>query len=148
MVLIIGYKFAKGALWLVLAMAIFSMVHTGLSDQIEFLATRLRHHTQAWSIYLGELIERGGTERGLRRLALALLGDGALSLVEGWALYHGHWWGPWLVVAVTASLTPFELVFLVRRPSVLRALLLALNLGIVWYLARAALAERRHPDRK
>jgi uncharacterized membrane protein (DUF2068 family) len=81
-------------------------------------------------------------------LLLALLADGVVSLVEGWALYYGHWWGPWLVVCTIGSLMPFEVVALARRLTVVRAALLLLNIAIVWYLARLALAERgRHGSR-
>ena len=52
-----------------------------------------------------------------------------MSLVEGWALWHGHWWGPWLVVAATGSLLPFEVVAVVRQLHAVRVVLFFVNAG-------------------
>jgi uncharacterized membrane protein (DUF2068 family) len=103
----------------------------------------VRHHSGAWSLELADLLVRASTRRGLWTLFVALIADGVLTLVEAWALIHGHWWGPWLVVVATGSLLPFEVVALVRHPHVSRVLLLAVNLLIVWYLGRKALREHR-----
>ncbi len=141
--LIIAYKLVKGVLWLVLAAVMVVMMRMGLGDRLTGMAERLQHHAHAWSIYLGRFIARAASLRGQWFVLLALVADGVSSLVEGWALYHGHWWGPWLVVVLTASLMPFEVVVLARHPTMVRSALLALNAGIVWYLTRSALAEHR-----
>jgi uncharacterized membrane protein (DUF2068 family) len=144
LVLIIAYKLVKGVLWLVLAGVMLAMIRMGLGDRLGGLAERLRHHAHAWSVYLAELVARAGSLRGLYTIVVALFADGTASLVEGWALYHGHWWGPWLVVVMTGSLMPFELVALAHHLTAIRVVLVVLNAVIVWYLARLALAERRH----
>ncbi len=140
--LIIGYKLVKGAVWLVLAGILLVMTRMGLGDRLAGLAEHLRHHAHAWSIYLAELVARGGSRRGLWTITLALVADGVASLVEAWALHHGRWWGPWVVVVTTSALLPFEVVALVHKATVVRAVLLALNLAIVWYLVR--LVRREH----
>ena len=76
------------------------------------------------------------------------MADGAFSLLEGWALFHGHWWGPWLVVIGTSALLPFEVVALVRHLHPVRALLFAGNVTIVWYLARKARRDAAEVERK
>jgi uncharacterized membrane protein (DUF2068 family) len=140
---IITYKIVKGALWLVLAPVIALAVHVGLSERLLGVADELRHSTHAWSLELAKLIVRAATPRGLWIVVVALLADGAVSLVEGWALAYGHWWGPWLVVLSTSSFLPLEALAFVHHRHVGRALLLAVNLAIVVYLARKALRERR-----
>lgn len=142
--IIIAYKLGKGSLWLVLATVMLVMMRMGLGDRLTGLAERLQHHAHAWSIYLGRLVARSASLRGQWFILVALVSDGVTSLVEGWALYHGHWWGPWLVVVLTATLMPFEVLAIARHPTFVRCALLALNAVIVWYLARTALAERRH----
>ena len=143
LVLIIAYKLVKGGLWLVLAAVILVMMHMGLDDRLLGLATQLRHHAHAWSLHLADLVVRASSRRALWTIVVALLADGALTLVEGWALVHGHWWGPWLVVVATGSLLPFEILALVRHPHVVRALVFVVNIAIVVYLARTALREAR-----
>jgi uncharacterized membrane protein (DUF2068 family) len=143
LVLIIVYKFAKAALWFGMAVAILVLMHAGIGDEVLAWSERLRHHSGAWSVELANLLVRASTRRGLWTVVVALLADGALTLVEGWALWHDHWWGPWLVVVATASLMPFEIASLARSPHLSRAVVLVVNALIVWYLARKALRDHR-----
>ncbi len=142
---IILYKLGKGGLWLVFATAIVVLmkVHFELGERLLRVAGRLRHHSGAWSLALAELVVRAASRRGLWTITVALAADGVVSLFEGWALLHGHWWGPWLVVLATGSLLPFELVALARRPNAVRATLLAVNVVIVAYLSVRAIKELR-----
>lgn len=144
LVLIIIYKFVKGGLWFALALVIAVAMQMGLGDRLLGLADHLQHHAHAWSLELARLLTRAASRRGLVTVAVALVADGISSFIEGWALLHGRWWGPWLVVVATGSLLPFEITALARHPHVVRFALLAVNLAIVVYLARKALAERRH----
>jgi uncharacterized membrane protein (DUF2068 family) len=142
-VLIIAYKFVKGGLWFILAATILVMMHLGLEGRLEGLAYHLRHHAHAWSLALAKLVVRAASRRGLWIIVVALLTDGTMTLIEGWALFHGRWWGPWLVVVATGSLLPFEVVTLLHHPHPVRFAVLMVNLVIVWYLAGKALRERR-----
>jgi uncharacterized membrane protein (DUF2068 family) len=143
LVFIIAYKLVKGGLWLVFAAVIGASMRMGLGHRLLGFADHLRLHSQAWSLELARLIVRAASRRGLWTILVALVADGSLSLVEGWALLHGHWWGPWLVVVATGSLLPLEIVAFVRHPHAVRAVLFVLNLAIVVYLARKALRERQ-----
>lgn len=142
-VLIIAYKLGKAGLWLVLAAVIAVMTGMGLGADLLGLAAHLRHHTGAWSLELADLVTRAATRRGQWTIVVALVADALVSALEGWALYHGHWWGPWLVVVATGSLLPFEVVSFLRRPHFVRAAVFLLNVAIVAYLARKALREHR-----
>jgi uncharacterized membrane protein (DUF2068 family) len=141
-VLIIAYKLGKAALWFVLAAIIAVMTGMGLGADLLGLASHLRHHTGAWSLELADLVTRAASRRGLWTIVVALVADGLVSVLEGWALWHGHWWGPWLVVVATGSLLPFEVVSFARRPHLVRAMVFLLNVAIVAYLARKAVRER------
>jgi uncharacterized membrane protein (DUF2068 family) len=141
--LIIGYKLGKGVLWLVFAAVIMLAMRFGLEDRLLGFASELRHHSRAWSLELARLIVRAASRRGLWTITVALIADGSFSIVEGWALLHGHWWGPWVVVVGTGSLLPFEVTALARHPNFVRAVLLVLNILIVAYLARKALRDGR-----
>lgn len=140
---IVAYKLTKGVLWLVFAAVLLVLMHMGLEDKLAGLAAALRHHAHAWSLAFARVVVTAGTRRGLWTLIVALLADGCVSLVEGWALLRGRWWGPWLVVVATGSLLPFEILALIRHLHPVRAVLFVANVVIVVYLARTALAERR-----
>jgi uncharacterized membrane protein (DUF2068 family) len=141
-VLIIAYKLGKAVLWLVLAAVIAVMTGMGLGADLLGLADHLRHHAGAWSLELADVVTRAATRRGLWTVVVALVADALMSVLEGWALWHGHWWGPWLVVVSTGSLLPFEVVAFLRHPHAVRAAVFLVNLAIVAYLARKALRER------
>jgi uncharacterized membrane protein (DUF2068 family) len=76
----------------------------------------------------------------------------AVALTEGIGLWLRRTWGEWLTVIATSSLIPFELWELITRPPGRRLALgvtLALNLLIVWYLARqlrTAIAQHQAQD--
>jgi uncharacterized membrane protein (DUF2068 family) len=152
-VVIITYKLVKGCLWLVFAATILVMTQMGLGDRLMGLAAELRLHAHPWSLRLANYVVQASSRRALTTITVALVADGSLTLVEGWALLHGHWWGPWLVIAATGSLLPLEVYSLVRHPHAIRAVVLLVNLAIVAYLVRTALRERRvrrlePPDRE
>ncbi len=142
-VLIIAYKAIKGTLWLVLATLIAALVRMHLADRVVSLAEVLRVHARPWSIELAKLLLRASSRHALWTIVTALYADGTLTLIEGWALYHGRWWGPWLVVVATGTLLPFEVLALVRHPHAVRAMLLLVNAAIVLYLSRVASRHAR-----
>jgi uncharacterized membrane protein (DUF2068 family) len=141
-VVIIAYKFIRGALWLVCAALLVALMRSGIGARMLEVAEHLRQHSRAWSSELARLVTRAATPRGLWTIAIALATDGLFNLFEGWALFHGKWWGSWLVVVSTGSFLPLETIAFVRHPSSARAALFLVNLAIVAYLARKALHER------
>lgn len=148
-VVIIAYKLVKGVLWMIFATALVVSIHLGLADRVVGISEVLRLHARPWSLEAASLVLRASTRHALWTLTLALYADGVLTLVEGWALFHGKWWGAWLVVVATGSLLPFEVNAFARHPHAVRAFLLLVNALIVVYLARVASqhARSRPPER-
>ncbi|HKO53679.1 MAG TPA: DUF2127 domain-containing protein [Polyangiaceae bacterium] len=141
--LIIGYKFTKAPLVLLLAVLL-----TASPNGAERVAHALARELSEG----GALLARVGTWLGLhvsrsdlRHAALLAWGDGLVTLLEGVLLLRGHAWGEWLVVAALAALIPFEALSLEQRPGPLRVVVLTLNVAIVAYLASRRWREgRRH----
>jgi uncharacterized membrane protein (DUF2068 family) len=142
-VLIITYKLVKGGLWFALALTIVVSMQLGLGDHLLGLAHHLRLHAHPWSLALADLAVKASTRRSLWRITFALVADGSLTLLEGWSLLHGRWWGPWLVVVATGSLVPFEVLSIARHVHPIRIVILVVNVAIVWYLARKAIRDGR-----
>jgi len=133
--LIIAYKLLKGAGGMTLALTLIALLLLHATSPLEAIGARVHlHFTGAWSVQLSRVLLSAAEPHHLWYVAVALLFDATLTLTEGWALHHGHWWGPWLVVASTSTLVPFEIVALVRKMRTSRLLLLALNLLMVAYL--------------
>jgi uncharacterized membrane protein (DUF2068 family) len=123
------------------------------------LNPQLVEHLQDWLVTLTDTFERRLLQRALdwlsslghARIGSILVVTGlytAVLLTEGIGLWLRKTWAEWLTVTATASLIPFELwqlVFGRHNPlAVLGAT--ALNVVIVWYLARQLLrVHRRRP---
>ena len=77
---------------------------------------------------------------------IAALGYGGLELVEGVGLWLDKLWAEYLTVIATSLLIPLEVYELVRKPSVLKAGGIVVNVAIVAYLAWT-LRRRLRADR-
>lgn len=145
---IIVYKLTKAVLQALIGLAAIWLLtrgaEAGAATLAEFL---LEHFTGAWSLRVATLIVRAATSGHVKLLAFAMMGDSALSAVEGLALRAGHWWAPWLVVIATALLLPWELWELFRRPAWGRVGILGVNIAVVVYLLRHAGGPYASPPR-
>jgi len=102
---------------LALAALLGGVVLNGAADRVGALDAALRAHmTAAWSLRLTDLLARAATARNVALTAGALVLDGALTLCEGWVLYRGLTWGPWLVV-ITTGIAPAVRGGRARTPS-------------------------------
>ncbi|HVP61756.1 MAG TPA: DUF2127 domain-containing protein [Myxococcaceae bacterium] len=144
---IITYKWVKGLVQLLLAGALAVTMALGHGDELAEWAHEFRtHSTRAYAILLGRALERATSPRGLHITLLALIVDGTITCVEGWALQQRHSWGPWLVVGVTGAFLPFEVYELVRHFHWSRLLVLLVNAAVVAFLVAHARAVARGFD--
>jgi uncharacterized membrane protein (DUF2068 family) len=107
------------------------VVHLGLDPQNHIIHTVISRLT--------------GIDRAhLRAIEAGTFFYALLHLVEGIGLILERDWAGYLVIVATSSLIPFELYEIVRKLSVPRIAILALNLAIVFYLIAVLRAERRN----
>jgi uncharacterized membrane protein (DUF2068 family) len=139
---IVTYKMTKAMLQLLLAGTLVALGTDRVQPAVAALAAALRHHaTEGWSVALAFDLSSLVTTRRLFITCAALAGDGLLSGVEGILLKRGVSWAPWLVVAVTAALLPWELWAIATRPQIGRMVLFLVNASIVGYLIKHALVR-------
>lgn len=78
-----------------------------------------------------------GLPRGhAKTLAVATLLYALLFAVEGTGLLWKKRWAEWLTVVATGSFVPIELWEVAHRPGTIKALVLVVNLAVVWFLVR------------
>ncbi len=76
--------------------------------------------------------------------SVVLLGGGyiIIRLVESYGLWFDRSWGEWVAALSGALYVPFEVQHLIHRATVVNALVLLFNLGVVGYMLHR-LYERR-----
>ncbi len=79
-------------------------------------------------------------------LAAALAATyGVLHLIEAWGLWRAKAWASWLGCITAAIYLPFEFYALIRNPGWVEMSVVAINLMIVWVLARDVWKRHAHP---
>jgi uncharacterized membrane protein (DUF2068 family) len=88
--------------------------------------------------FLHRIVERlhNVTSNEVKIFAVLALGYGVLEFVEGVGLWLDKLWAEYLTVIATSLLVPFEVYELVGKPSLVKAVGIAVNILIVLYLAR------------
>jgi uncharacterized membrane protein (DUF2068 family) len=142
---IIGYKIGKGIVQAALAAALPILSRLGVTTRlVADLARFAEHVVHGWTAVLAHRLAAWLTPHHLALISVALGLDAAMSTFEAWALHRRFRWAPWLVVVAGSSLIPLEIVELVRRLRVGRAVVLVVNLVIIVYLVRRA--RREHAE--
>jgi uncharacterized membrane protein (DUF2068 family) len=142
--LIVLYKYVKAVAEVALAIGLAVIAARGEIETLREVAIQLREHVASrWSLLLGRALGALVSQRGVHLLEIGLALDGVVSAFEGWSLARGYRWGPWLVIAATATPLPLEVhaILKTHRPS--RVALALVNLAIVLYLAREVRRSRR-----
>lgn len=76
--------------------------------------------------------------------AAAVVGAyGILHLIESWGLWRAKAWASWLGCVAAAIYLPFEFYALITRPGWIALVVVAINLLIVWVLARDVYKRHR-----
>ena len=120
---IVFYKLGRGALAVLSGLVLAGLVLHGGDRTLQHIARLLREHwTTGVSGHISAILLRALDVRHAWFAVLGLELDGAVTLLEGFALHHGHRWGYWLVVGVAALFVPFELISLAHKPTLGRAL--------------------------
>ena len=96
---------------------------------IEYFQLDTRHGAMTW---LANTINPDSVH-----LAAAAVGAyGVLHMIEAWGLWRDKAWASWLGCIAAAIYLPFDLYALARHPGWIAVAVLAINLLIVWVLAR------------
>ncbi|MBX9402067.1 DUF2127 domain-containing protein [Lysobacter sp. BMK333-48F3] len=130
---------AKGVLALSAASGLELLGPAPLQRWIEELIARFHldpaHGAVAW-------LARGIDPDSVHLAAAIALAYGLLRLLEAWGLWKARAWASWLGCIGAALYLPVDLYALWRHPGWLSVAVLAINVIVVWVLARD-LAKRR-----
>ena len=130
----------KGALALLAASGLELLGPAPLQRWVHALIARFQldphHGAMAW---LANAINPGAVHLA----AVVALAYGVLHLVEGWGLWRAKAWASWLGCIAAAAYLPFDVYAFARHRHWLEALVVAVNLIVVWVLGRDLVKRKR-----
>ena len=129
-----GFEASKGLLVLLVALGLHSM-HRRHITPLELLLDRegwLAHHRHLH----GAVIRAAShlNDGTLVLLAWAALAYAGARFIEAYGLWHQRTWAEWIALLSTAMYVPWELVELIRRPSLATFGLLATSVAVCCFL--------------
>lgn len=133
-------EMVKGALALLAASGLELIGPAPLQRWVHALITRFQlnpdHGAMAW---LAKAINPGAVHLA----AAVVLLYGVLHLVEGWGLWRARVWASWLGCIAASLYLPFDIYALAIHRHWLEALVVVINVIVVWVLARDIFVRRR-----
>jgi uncharacterized membrane protein (DUF2068 family) len=130
-------KFLKAGALLVIGYLILHMLHVGgnLHDSLHEFVNAVRLDPN--NVFIHGLLEKatGIRETTLHRIGVGTLIYGGLYLVEGFGLFLDLAWAEWMTVITTLGFVPVEIAEVIKHPTILRIVILVLNVLIVIYIA-------------
>ncbi|MBI3609855.1 MAG: DUF2127 domain-containing protein [Nitrospirae bacterium] len=126
----------KGALLLLLAGGVFSLINKDLEILSKQLADNLNLDVD--NEYINLLLSQVGMVKTtfLVEVSIGLSLYGGLSWVEAYGLHKRKRWAEYLTVVATGLFIPFEIYGVIQRLTIVRTAVLALNIAIVYYLIK------------
>jgi len=149
---IIAIKLLKGLLFVTLAIVAYTLSDNDLPAEFRHLLHLLRLNPER--TFFADLAARVGkiTEANVLWVAAGTLVYSLFSLVEGIGLMCRVNWACWMAIVESAFFIPIEIYELVKpshKGTLMVVVILAINIVIVWYLAKnrhRLFRHHRDPD--
>ncbi|WP_417475336.1 DUF2127 domain-containing protein [Luteimonas mephitis] len=130
----------KGALAVLAASGLELLGPASLQHFVQVLIARFQldpdHGAMAW-------LAHAISPDSVHLAAAAVFFYGALHLLEGWGLWRAKSWASWLGCVTAAAYLPFDVYALFVHPGWIALAVVAVNVIVVWVLARDLLRRRR-----
>jgi uncharacterized membrane protein (DUF2068 family) len=132
--LIAAFKMIKGLALLAVGIGALALLHRDSAEMVDHWVEFLRVDPE--NRYIHRLIAKVHMLDGqrLRALSLGTFFYSALLLTEGIGLALRKRWAEYFTIIVTASFIPLEIYELVKRMSLAKSAVLAINVAVVAYL--------------
>jgi uncharacterized membrane protein (DUF2068 family) len=132
--LIVIFKFFKGALLIAVALGARHLMSHDVSEFSDRLVDAFRvdpnnRYIEALLVKLEFL-----SAKQLKELSIGSFLYAAIVLTEGTGLALRKHWAEYFTIMVTASFLPLEILELARRVTIIKIVVMAINLAILGYL--------------
>ncbi|HKT33756.1 MAG TPA: DUF2127 domain-containing protein [Nitrospira sp.] len=139
------FKLFKGVLLLIVGVGLLELMHADIATFFSLLLESLHVNADTRLVHALVLKVDALQPHSVLIAGLTSLGYAALLLAEGIGLWLEFSWAAYVTVVSTSALVPFEVYELIERTTLLRIILLVVNLVIVLYLVRQL---KRHSLRR
>jgi uncharacterized membrane protein (DUF2068 family) len=128
------FKFLKSASLIAVSVGVFRIMHQDVGMRLEHLISAMR--LDPGNRHVGMLLSRASnlSPEQIKKLGVVGLIYAGLFLIEGTGLWLQRRWGEWATVVITGLLVPVEVYEIHRHPSIVKALVLVVNVAVVLYL--------------
>jgi uncharacterized membrane protein (DUF2068 family) len=130
-----AFEAAKGLVVMLVGFGLLSLVHHDVQRAAESIVRHLhmnpaRHMPRVFLDAAGRM-----TDKRLWLLAAGAFAYSAVRMAEAYGLWRARPWAEWLAILSGGLYVPVEIYELWRHPTRIKAAILAVNLGIVLYVA-------------
>ena len=141
---IAAFKLLKAAGLIAVGIGALNLLHKDVAAVVEHWVNvfRVDPHNHYIDLLLTKLAVLD--DRRLKELSIGTFIYAGIFLVEGIGLAFRKRWAEYLTILTTASFLPLEIYELVRRVSISRTVVLAVNVAIVAYLVYELRHYRKH----
>jgi uncharacterized membrane protein (DUF2068 family) len=128
------FKWFHGLFFLLVGVGFLKLLHHDIESTFQALADQLRVDPD--NRYLGALLTKLSflNQNNIKVLSGLTFAYSALFLVEGTGLFFEKRWAEYLTIVATISLIPVEIYELLKGPSPVKCVVLAINVAIAVFL--------------
>ena len=130
-----AFEAAKGLVVMAVGFGLLSLIHHDVQRVAEAIVRHL--HLNPARHVPRVFLEAAGrtTDKRLWLLAAGAFAYSTVRLAEAYGLWRARPWAEWLAILSGGLYVPVEIYELWRHPTAVKAAILAINLGIVLYVA-------------
>ena len=145
--LIAVFKLLKAAALIAAGVGILRLIHGDIASKLDHWVVRLGFDPGSRFINLAIQKATHLSPHRIKEMGLVSIVYAGLFLTEGIGLWLLKRWAEWFTVVITGSLVPVEVYEIFRQPSLVKILVLVVNLAVLAYLLFRIYKEPRHPAR-
>jgi uncharacterized membrane protein (DUF2068 family) len=138
------FKWIKGLLLLALGLGFLRLLHRDISEVLEHFIDQFRIDPD--NKFLGSLLAKASLidEKKMAELSALTFAYSALFLTEGTGLFFEQKWAEYLTLIATASFIPVEIYELIKEFSLMKLVVLVVNIVIVIFLT--VIVRKKHKE--
>jgi uncharacterized membrane protein (DUF2068 family) len=143
------FKLVKAASLIVIGFGVLELIHKDVATQLEHWIAILGF--DPGSRIISHAIQKAThlSPTRFKEFGVVSFVYAGLFLTEGIGLCLLKRWAEWFTVVITSSLLPFEVYEIFHRPTLIKVLVLILNIAVVLYLLYRSTSEgRAAPNKK